>query len=314
MNLRNQLMRLNLLPKPQSVRDELTEIITTSVNSAPDFDNHEEALLRNMLGLKDITAEDLMVPRADIISVDLTDGFDAALQRISTANHTRVPAHKGNKDQILGMLHIKDLMAHLVAGKRPDLASLLRPVLYVAPTIRLLDLLHEMRLRRHHMALVVDEFGGVDGLITIEDMIEEIVGDIADEHDETTPPRFEISEDGTAIADARLEIEELERLSGPLLAEDERDEIDTLGGLVSQLAGRVPTCGEVIRHPGGLEFEVLEGDPRRITLLKIDGMSRLPSQQSDTKKDKSKKDSAKKSTRQKTDSKKSDSGANSGTT
>ena len=275
MNLRQQLMKLNPLSKPQSVRDELTEIITASVSGASDFDNHEETLLKNMLGLRDITAEDVMVPRADIISVDLTEGFDAVMQQISTANHSRVPVHRGDRDHILGMLHIKDMTAHLVAGTRPKLTSLLRPVLYVSPTIRLLDLLHEMRLRRRHMALVVDEFGGVDGLITIEDLVEEIVGEIEDEHDETILPRFEVSDDGTAIADARLEIEALEVLCGTLLDDDERDEIDTLGGLVFQLAGRVPSCGEVIRHPAGLEFEVLEGDPRRITLLKIDGMPKL---------------------------------------
>lgn len=279
MNLRHHLMKLNPLAKPQSVRAELTEIITSSVSGASDFDNHEETLLKNMLGLKDITAEDVMVPRADIISVDLTDGFDSALQRFSTGNHSRVPAHKGDTDQILGMLHIKDMMTHLVQGTRPELDSLLRPVLYVSPTIRTLDLLHEMRLRRRHMALVVDEFGGVDGLITIEDLVEEIVGEIEDEHDATILPRFEVEDDGTAIADARLEIEALEIMTGPLLDDDERDEIDTLGGLVFQLAGRVPTCGEVVRHPVGLEFEVLEGDPRRITLLKIDGIPGMSHQQ-----------------------------------
>ncbi len=278
MNLRHHLMKLNPLARPQSVRDELTEIITSSVHGASDFDNHEETLLKNMLGLKDITAEDVMVPRADIISVDVKDGFDSVLERISTANHSRVPAHKGDTDQILGMLHIKDMMAHLLAGTRPDLESLLRPVLFVSPTIRLLDLLHEMRLRRRHMALVVDEFGGVDGLITIEDLVEEIVGEIEDEHDQTIMPRFDVSDDGTAIAEARLEIAALEILAGPLLDDDERDEIDTLGGLVFQLAGRVPARGEVVRHPAGLEFEVLDGDPRRITLLKIEGLPRLSSQ------------------------------------
>lgn len=279
MNLRHHLMKLNPLARTQSVRDELTEIITSSVSGASDFDNHEETLLKNMLGLKDITAEDVMVPRADIISVDLTDGFDSVLSRMGTGNHSRVPAHKGDTDQILGMLHIKDMMPHLVAGTRPELESLLRPVLFVSPTIRLLDLLHEMRLRRRHMALVVDEFGGVDGLITIEDLVEEIVGEIEDEHDQTVMPRFDVGDDGTAIAEARLEIEALEILAGPLLEEDERDEIDTIGGLVFQLAGRVPSRGEVVRHPAGLEFEVLDGDPRRITLLKIEGLPRLSSQQ-----------------------------------
>jgi CBS domain containing-hemolysin-like protein len=167
------------------------------------------------------------------------------------------------------------------AGDAPEVESLLRPALFVAPTIRLLDLLHEMRLRRRHLALVVDEFGGVDGLITIEDLVEEIVGEIEDEHDETIMPRFEVNDDGTTVAEARLEIEELERLTGPLLEDDDRDEIDTLGGLVCAVAGRVPGRGEVVRHPSGLQFEVLEGDPRRVTLLKIRGMARLTPVQSD---------------------------------
>jgi len=178
-------------------------------------------------------------------------------------------------DDIAGIIHIKDVLAHMRAGDSPAVESLLRPALFVAPTIRLLDLLHEMRLRRRHLALVVDEFGGVDGLITIEDLVEEIVGEIEDEHDETVVPRFETGADGTAIAEARLEVEELEELTGPLLDDDERDEIDTLGGLVCSLAGRVPGRGEVVRHPTGLQFEVLEGDPRRLTLLRIRGLARV---------------------------------------
>jgi CBS domain containing-hemolysin-like protein len=151
---------------------------------------------------------------------------------------------------------------------------LLRPALFVAPTIRLLDLLHEMRLRRRHLALVVDEFGGVDGLITIEDLVEEIVGEIEDEHDQTIQPQMTFNEDGTILAEARLEVKELETLTGRLLEDDDRDEIDTLGGLVCAVAGRVPGRGEVVRHPSGLQFEVVEGDPRRLALLKIRGVSR----------------------------------------
>jgi magnesium and cobalt transporter len=124
------------------------------------------------------------------------------------------------------------------------------------------------------LALVVDEFGGVDGLITIEDLVEEIVGEIEDEHDTVTTPRFDRKSDGTAIADARLEIDILEAITGPLLDDDERDEVDTIGGLVFSLAGRVPGHGEVVRHRGGVQFEILEGDPRRITLLKIRGLPR----------------------------------------
>ena len=258
--------------KKQSVRDELSELIENSNKTNDSFDDHESALLRNILDLKDLTAESLMVPRADIVSIDLTENIDSVMSHICSANHSRLPVHNGSMDLILGMVHIKDLMPHLLEGSKPDLEKLMRPVLFVSPSIWVMDLLHEMRLKRRHLALVVDEFGGVDGLVTIEDLVEEIVGEIEDEHDEMEMPRFELIEEDSAIADARLELEDLEKLVGPLVDVEEREEIDTVAGLVFQLAGRVPVKGEVIRHPCGLEFEVLEGDPRHITLLKIDGI------------------------------------------
>ena len=265
--------------RKQSVRDELSELIENSINTKDSFDNHESTLLRNILNLKDLTAESLMVPRADIVSIDLTEDVDSVMAQICSANHSRLPVHNGSMDVIQGMIHIKDLMPHLLAGSNPDLKELMRPVLFVSPSIWVMDLLHEMRLKRRHLALVVDEFGGVDGLITIEDLVEEIVGEIEDEHDEMEMPRFELIDDDTAISDARLELEDLEKLVGPLVDDAEREEIDTVAGLVFSLAGRVPVRGEVIRHPCGLEFEVLEGDPRRITLLKIDGIHSVKTQE-----------------------------------
>ena len=265
--------------RKQSVRDELSELIENSINTKDSFDNHESTLLRNILNLKDLTAESLMVPRADIVSIDLTEDVDSVMAQICSANHSRLPVHNGSMDVIQGMFHIKDLMPHLLAGSNPDLKELMRPVLFVSPSIWVMDLLHEMRLKRRHLALVVDEFGGVDGLITIEDLVEEIVGEIEDEHDEMEMPRFELIDDDTAISDARLELEDLEKLVGPLVDDSEREEIDTVAGLVFSLAGRVPVRGEVIRHPCGLEFEVLEGDPRRITLLKIDGIHSVKTQE-----------------------------------
>ena len=153
-----------------------------------------------------------MIPRADIVSVGMAESFADIIRQMSEANHSRVPVRRQTLDEIAGFIHIKDVFAHLPAGDAPEVESLLRPALFVAPTIRLLDLLHEMRLRRRHLALVVDEFGGVDGLITIEDLVEQIVGEIEDEHDKPSTPRFEVNDDGTTVAEARLEIEELERL------------------------------------------------------------------------------------------------------
>jgi magnesium and cobalt transporter len=261
-----------MFARPASRREELTELLQESLDDKTSFDSHEGTLLQNFLDLRDTTAADVMVPRADIVSVALADGFDDIVQRMSDANHSRVPVYRDTLDDVAGIIHIKDLFANLRNDQTPSVETLLRPALFISPTIRLLDLLHEMRLGRRHLALVVDEFGGVDGLITIEDLVEEIVGEIEDEHDSTSQLRFDQKSDGTAIADARFEVETLEAITGPLLDEDERDEIDTLGGLVFSLAGRVPGHGEVVRHRAGVQFEILEGDPRRITLLKIRGL------------------------------------------
>ena len=262
--------------KQTSVREELTGLIETSIRQTDtEFDNQEGLLLRNMLGLRDITAEDVMVPRADIVAVDISEGFEAAFRQISAAAHSRVPAYEGNQDNVRGMLHIKDLVAHSLSPEQPVLRDLLRPVLFVSPAIRLLDLLQEMRLKRQHLALVIDEFGGVDGLITIEDLVEEIVGEIEDEHDDTDAPQFEIINEDIAVADARLEMEELEAHIGITLECDERDEIDTLGGFIFALAGHVPVRGEVLHHGSGLEFEVLDSDPRKLRLVRIRGLKSL---------------------------------------
>ncbi len=266
-----------IFARPASRREELTELLQESLDDKTSFDSHEGTLLQNFLGLRDTTAADVMVPRADIVSVALADGFDDIIQQMSDANHSRVPVYRDTLDDVAGIIHIKDLFANLRNDQTPSVDSLLRPALFISPTIRLLDLLHEMRLRRRHLALVVDEFGGVDGLITIEDLVEEIVGEIEDEHDTTAQLRFDQNSDGTAIADARFEVETLEAITGPLLDDDERDEIDTLGGLVFSLAGRVPGHGEVVRHRAGVQFEILEGDPRRIILLKLRGLPRVPS-------------------------------------
>lgn len=262
--------------KKTSVRDELTGLIETSISQTDtEFDDQEGLLLRNMLGLRNIMAEDVMVPRANIVAVDITEGFESVIRQISDAAHSRVPAHEGSMDNVRGMLHIKDLIAHSLEHQRPDLTSMLRPVLFVSPSIGLLDLLLEMRQKRQHLALVVDEFGGIDGLITIENLVEEIVGEIDDEHDRTETPRFEIDKEGVVIAAANLEIAEFEKLIGYRFKVEGRDEIDTLGGLVFSLAGHVPARGEVIRHEQGVEFEILESDLRRIKLIKISGLKQM---------------------------------------
>lgn len=260
-----------LLPGSSSplAREEITELLEESIRETVHFDTHESTLLRNMLGLRDINALDVMVPRADIFYVNQSDSMEQIIEKMTAASHSRVPVVNENLDQVEGILHIKDLLRMMQTNEKVNISSLLRQPIFISPTMRLLDLLQEMRLRRLHLALVVDEYGGTDGLITIEDLVEEIIGEINDEHDEDTTPLFDITNDGTAMADARLEIEMLEAVTGSLLDADNQDEIDTVGGLVISLAGRVPGRGEIVRHPSGLEFEIIESDPRHVSMVKI---------------------------------------------
>jgi CBS domain containing-hemolysin-like protein len=230
----------------------------------------ERTLLINILKLRNLTASDIMVPRADIVAVPSDIDLAGLVKLMGEEGHSRLPVYRETLDDVSGMVHIKDVLL-CSTGERPfDLAALVRQVLFVAPSMRVLDLLLQMRLSRAHMALVVDEFGGIDGLVTIEDVVEEIVGEIEDEHDVEEGPRLQTRPDGTIVADGRATIEAFEALVGPVLTEDEREaDVNTLAGLVFALIGRVPARGELVRHPSGLSFEVLEADPRTIKRLKI---------------------------------------------
>ena len=255
-----------------SARDALEELIEDddgTTDEEPAIDPHERALIRNILGLRDITAKDVMVPRADITGVAIDTSLDDLVTDMVKDSHSRVPVYRETLDDVVGMVHMKDVLGHVHTGKDVPLGSLLREVLFVSPSIRAMDLLQEMRLTRRHLALVVDEFGGIDGLITIEDLVEEIVGDIVDEHDVEDGPKIAMVGPDTAVADARAEIEEFEALFGSVLNDQEREEIDTLGGLVFSLAGRVAGRGALLTHPAGIEFKVLESDSRRIRRLRI---------------------------------------------
>ncbi|MEQ8398942.1 hemolysin family protein [Thalassobaculum sp.] len=252
-----------------AVRASLEELIEENGEDSSPIDPHEGAIIRNVLGLRDITAYDVMVPRADILGVEQSISLAELAKLMGEAAHSRMPIYRGTLDDVIGMVHIKDVVGHLNRGEDVPVADLAREVLFVAPSSRALDLLQEMRMTRRHLALVVDEYGGIDGLITIEDLVEEIVGEISDEHDVDEGPKLEEKPDGTILADARATVEEFEALVGPVLTGEEREEIDTLGGLVFSLAGRVATRGEVIRHPSGLDFEVVAADPRRLRTLRV---------------------------------------------
>lgn len=264
----------------ESVRDRVEELIEGreeqgdgSAPDASDLDTHERALLSNVLRLRGATAYDIMVPRADIMAMPEDFSLDQAVQMIQKDGHSRYPIYRESLDDIVGMVHIKDVFAAIgQAGQdRPfDLRAILRKPLFVVPSIPVLDLLLQMRQQRMHMALVVDEYGGIDGLVTIEDLVETIVGDISDEHDEVSAPQMTERPDGTVELDARMPIADFEAQFGPVMTDEERAaDIDTVGGLVFTLAGRVPAKGELVSHPSGLEFRILDADPRRIRRLRV---------------------------------------------
>lgn len=257
---------------PASLRDELEELIEEHREAEP-IDPEERALLTNILRLHEVMAADIMVPRVDIVALPVDMPFAEAAKQMAAHGHSRLPLYRDTLDDVVGVLHIKDLLPHVAAGTPVALDQIARKALFAAPTLPVLELLKQMRASRIHLALVVDEFGGVDGLITIEDVIEEIVGEIEDEHHEIARPRVVARPDGTLIADARAPLSELAaRVKAPLLPPDRAEDIDTLGGLVFALAGRVPGRGEVIPHPAGFSLEVLEADPRRVKRLRIKGL------------------------------------------
>jgi len=278
--LRGLLQRFRRARKAdESLRDALEELIEDSEpegESDPAAINSDERLLlQNILHLRDVTAYDVMVPRADITAVEISTPLPELIRMMTEQAHSRLPVYRESLDDVRGVVHIKDVLAQTLRADAFDLATILRKVLFVSPSMRVLDLLLEMRLTRVHMAMVVDEYGGIDGLVTIEDMIEAIVGDIQDEHDAEEPGMIERS-DGSWLADARTDIEHFEDKVGEVLNEEEREaDIDTLGGLVVFLAGRVPARGEIVRHSSGLQFEVVDGDPRRVKRLRVRNLSRV---------------------------------------
>lgn len=258
-----------------NVRDSIAELVQQSADQVhadgvlPELDRQERVLLANVLRLRGRAANDVMVPRADIVAISVDLSLDQLLAKVRLEGHSRLPVYREQLDEIVGMVHIKDVFGYVGRPEQFQLEPILRKPLMVAPQVPILDLLLQMRQARVHLALVVDEYGGIDGLVTIEDLVEEIVGDIADEHDEVTGPMIVERPDGALDLDARLSIEAFETRLGPVLTEDERTaDIDTVGGLVFTIAGRVPTRGEVVSHPSGLEFRILEADARRIRRIR----------------------------------------------
>ena len=258
--------------RPQrSDRDAIETILEQPQNhETSDFDADERKMLSNILQLKHRTVEDVLVPRAEIIAVDVEAGIDEVIELAAAEGHSRLPVFGDDMDDIRGLVHIKDLLAAKARGSNEGIDAILRTPIFVAPSMPVLDMLLDMRTKRRHMAFVVDEHGGIDGLLTIEDLVEEIVGDIQDEHDENEGEIVTI-EENEFEAHARLELSELEAKIGRFLTDEDREEdVETLGGLVFAMAGRVPLRGEVLTHSSGWRFTVMEADPRRIRRVHIE--------------------------------------------
>jgi len=257
-----------------SLRETLEELIEENEaddqRSDREFSEEERAILLNALSFGELQLWDVMVPRSDIKTLDIASTLDEVISAMRESTHTRMPVVRETLDDVAGMVHLKDLLPFWGDGKHFKLKTIMRELLYVPPSMRVLDLLMKMRDTGTHMAIVVDEYGGTDGMVTIEDLVEEIVGEIQDEHDKILPPSLTEHPDGTLEADARVDVEDLEKHLGiELLETDRREDVDTLGGLIFTLLDRVPARGEIVPHPAGLEFEMLDADPRRVKRVLI---------------------------------------------
>ncbi len=287
------LVRLGLKPR-DSIRHDLEDALDEAVEDT-DFSPQERAMLKNVLSFHRIRVDDVMVPRADIVAVAADTNLGELLNLFRTAGHSRLPVYGETLDDPKGMVHIRDFLDFIAmradggaseAGSgdeipRPSLgqidlsmslssANILRPVLFVPRSMPAIDLLVRMQATRTHMALVIDEYGGTDGLVSIEDLVEMVVGDIEDEHDVDATLTIVQAGDGTFMADARASLDEVtEALGVDLTDEDSAEDIDTIGGFIVTLAGRVPSRNELIVGPSGLEFEVLDADPRRVKRVRI---------------------------------------------
>jgi len=255
-----------------TLREEIEEAIDEAEESpqvAGDLSPHERQMLRNLLHFGDETAGDICVTRGDIIAVPSTIGFDELIRAFAEAEHSRLPVYGESLDEIRGMIHIKDVfVANVDRNRDRSIEGLMRTPLFVPESMGVIDLLARMRAERTHLAIVIDEFGGTEGLVTIEDVVEEIVGDIEDEHDVEAAGLLVRLDETTWDADARVELEELAETVDPRLTWEE-DEVDTLGGLVFLLAGHIPARGESVTHPSGWVMEALDSDPKKILRVRL---------------------------------------------
>jgi magnesium and cobalt transporter len=261
--------------RDSSLRSQLVDAIDEHEgdNDAPakgDLTPAERDMVRKVLHLGELRVDDVAVQRSDIIAVPETLGFDDLVKAFADAGHSRLPVYRDSLDTIVGMVHIKDVFAILATGASPpdSVAPLMRQPRYVPLSMGVLDLLADMRQSQTHLAIVIDEYSGTEGLVTIEDLVEEIVGEIEDEHDDAPVDLLIAHDDGSWDADARAELDDVADRIDRRLAEVDED-VDTLGGLAFVLAGHVPQPGETVEHGSGWRIEITEGDPRRATRLRL---------------------------------------------
>ena len=268
--IRSWLRSLGVGRADGTLQENLRELLEQHEEADHQVNAEERMILMNLVKLGELRIADVMIPRADIVGVEDTANIDQLVQAFKDGLHSRLPVYRGTLDNVIGMVHIKDLLAYWGKAEGFDLFKLVREVEFVPPSMPVLDLLLKMRTLRVHMAMIIDEFGGTDGLVTIEDLVEAIVGEIEDEHDVAEGPLLTEVGEGVLDADARVSIEEVEaRMSCDFLPEERDEDIDTIGGVVASLAGRVPQRGEIIAHPSGIEFEITEADARRVKRLRV---------------------------------------------
>ncbi len=250
---------------------EMIEEALEDENGGNNISAEEKSILKNMIHFGELTVRDIMVPRSDIMAVERGVKLEELKQHVITIGHTRIPVYDESLDAIEGFIHVKDLFPHLAAGETFDFRSVIREILFIPPSMRIVDLLMKMRVSGCHIAIVVDEFGGTDGMVTMEDLFEELVGEIQDEHDgHESEPSMRWLGDHVVETDARTTIEKLEKALGDTLCEEGvAEDIDTLGGLIFSNLGRVPVRGEVMKLKANLKAEILAADPRRIRLVRL---------------------------------------------
>ena len=260
--------------KPDRIKDVLENLIEDDEGRDKKIDDGTKKIFKNVFEIDEKCIEDIMIPRADIDAISVDSSLHELITYIDKTRHSRIPVYNNNLDKITGMIHIRDIFRHINQNGKSNKKSkiikkLMRKILFSSPSMKILDLLLKMRSEQIHMSIVIDEFGGTNGLVTIEDLVEEIVGEIKDEHDFEQDHKIKKVSKKTYEVSARITINEIEEKIGKFIKLSERNEVDTLGGLVFFLVGRIPERGEVISHSSGIEFSIIDADTRRIKKMQI---------------------------------------------